>query len=437
MRIIRDRSTGHPAFLPALIMMAAAVVAPPSILAQELIDLPGTDRAIRADFEEVFRVGSFDGDVWETFGDIAGVSFDAAGNLYVLDRQANQITVIDSQGQFVRTIGQPGEGPGEFRMAMGFTAMPDGQVVVADLGHRAFQMFDADGAFDRMVSMSMDGGTLRLGPIQPHPSGTSVLSGGSGGGVVSMRGGGPGGAAAPEPTGRPIELVSLEGDAAVATTIVTAWAPPPGEPETMEGGGVSIRMGAMPRTFEPDLFVGALPDGGVVYSDSAAYVINVVGADGQAERVVRRPFRAERLTERMQDAERERRLAELEEGEGPQVRMMVSGPGGGPQAMNQEAIKAMMQGRIEQMQFYHELPVLMGLKTSWSGKIWAQRRGDSPTEPGAIDVITSAGQYVGTYPAGETSVPSAFGPGGLAAYIEADEFEVPVVVVRRLPGIVN
>lgn len=31
-------------------------------------------------------------------------------------------------------------------------------------------------------------------------------------------------------------------------------------------------------------------------------------------------------------------------------------------------------------------------------------------------------------------MPDAFGPDGLVAFIEADDFEVPVVVVRRMPG---
>ncbi|MFV2008104.1 MAG: hypothetical protein ACC667_11700, partial [Longimicrobiales bacterium] len=31
-------------------------------------------------------------------------------------------------------------------------------------------------------------------------------------------------------------------------------------------------------------------------------------------------------------------------------------------------------------------------------------------------------------------IPDAFGPGGLVAYIERDEFDVPTILVKRLPG---
>ena len=43
------------------------------------------------------------------------------------------------------------------------------------------------------------------------------------------------------------------------------------------------------------------------------------------------------------------------------------------------------------------------------------------------------GEYAGTFPAGATRMPNAFGPDGLAAFIERDEFDVATVVVRRLP----
>ena len=54
-----------------------------SVGAQEVVELTGQDRPLRSDYEEVYRVGSFDGDLWETFGEIGGTAFDANGNLYI------------------------------------------------------------------------------------------------------------------------------------------------------------------------------------------------------------------------------------------------------------------------------------------------------------------------------------------------------------------
>ena len=62
------------------------------------------------------------------------------------------------------------------------------------------------------------------------------------------------------------------------------------------------------------------------------------------------------------------------------------------------------------------------------------RRGDELLQDGPIDVLTAGGDYVGTYRTGATRIPDAFGPDGLAAFIELDELDVATVVVRRLPA---
>ena len=416
----------------------ALVAAMTSAGAQEVVELTGEDRPLSSEYEEVYRVGSFDGDLWETFGEIGGTAFDADGNLYIFDRQASRIVVVDRDGDFVREFGSPGEGPGELRMALGFTVMRDGTTVVMDLGHRSYQLFGADGEFERMVGMGGGGGMMRVGDMAPDPSGEAIISGG--GGRVMAMSAGPGASAPAPPEGRPIERVSLTGDEVATETIAEGWLPPRSErPQTLEGGGLRFQMSmAGPRTFEPGLFVGALPNGGVAISASSAYTVKIAGPDGGVSQILRRPVRPLPVTERIEKAEKERRLEELSAGEGPRMRMMVQGPGGGgAQAVSQDAIKEMMRGQIEQMQFFPEVPVIRGLQTTWGGKIWVQRRGDEPVSDGPIDVLTTEGQYVGSFPTGEMEMPDAFGPDGLTAYVEMDEFDVPTVVVRRLPPVVN
>ena len=83
--------------------------------------------------------------------------------------------------------------------------------------------------------------------------------------------------------------------------------------------------------------------------------------------------------------------------------------------------------------FFPELSVVRALSTTWEGRIWVQRRGGFPDDNGPIDVLTAEGDYIGTFRAGETAMPDAFGPDGLAAFIELDELDVARVVVRRLP----
>ncbi len=424
MRAIRGTTGAAGALLAGALLAAAAG-------AQDVVDLPAEDRPLGADFEEVYRVGSIDGELWETFGEVAGTAFDAAGNLYVFDRQSSRIVQVDRRGRLVRETGRPGEGPGEFRMAAEFTVFPDGRLVVADMGHRAYQLFDAEGRFERMVSMGGGGGVVRLGELAPYPGAEAVVSGG--GATMMMMSAGPGAAPA-EPTTRPVDVVSLAGGEASPRTIADGWLPPRGEPRTLEGGGMRVRMAtAGPRTFEPALLVGVLPDGGVVFSDSSAYALRVVAPGGGVSRILRRPFTPRPVTEAMREAERERRLTELAEGGAPRMRVLV-GPGGGPaQPVPEAQVRAMLESRIAAMEFYEELPVVRDLATSWTGRVWVERRGEEPTGPGPIDVLTPEGGYAGTFPAGATAIPSSFGPDGLAAWVELDELDVPTVVVRRLP----
>ena len=91
---------------------------------------------------------------------------------------------------------------------------------------------------------------------------------------------------------------------------------------------------------------------------------------------------------------------------------------------------------LANLRFSEEFPIVRELGTSWEGEIWVQRHGDEPTDDqGPIDVLTTDGRYLGSYPAGALAMPDAFGPGGLVAFIERNELDVETVVVRRPVGL--
>ena len=94
-----------------------------------------------------------------------------------------------------------------------------------------------------------------------------------------------------------------------------------------------------------------------------------------------------------------------------------------------------LRGVIESSDYYHELPVIRGLEVTWEGRIWVLRWGAEPWSYGPIDVVTPDGRYLGSYPAGATALPAAFGPDGLAAFIETDELGVQNVIVKRIVGL--
>jgi hypothetical protein len=87
-----------------------------------------SDKPTEHEAEELWRIGGEDDE--EIFGVITDVLADAEGNFYFLDAQLNEIKVYSSDGEFLRTIGREGEGPGEFRGAFNMFLVPGGNIGV-------------------------------------------------------------------------------------------------------------------------------------------------------------------------------------------------------------------------------------------------------------------------------------------------------------------
>ena len=441
-------------------LLASALPAPLPLPAQEVVDLTGRDDQLDADFEEVFRIGVLEGEDWEMFGSIMHVAFDENGNLYIVDglgggivaggnirilgSEGMRVLVFDASGNFLHQFGTSGEGPGEFNMPAGFAVMRDGTTIVSDAGHRAYQLFDADGSFLRMVRGSDDSGASWVtGQLHADPRGGGVFTGTFGSQISLIRSGDVGEQGGP-PTSRPVTRLDLGGEVVRAETVAEGWLPPRKEavfelPRNLRVS-LSNALGGLsrPSTFEPPFLVGVLPGGNVVYSDSSAYALKVTRPDAtEIARIIRRPLRPEPVTPRIEkDYLEKREAARREGGIGAgggfiQFRSVTSG-GGNPGVANQ-SIPLEMPEPV----FYPELSVLRGLSTTWEGRIWVQRRGEEPQSDGPIDVVTADGRYVGTFRTDAIKMPDAFGPNGMAAFIEHDELEVARVVVRRLPAAVR
>lgn len=433
----------RPIAAAALLLLGITLPAPCSLPAQEVIDLPGSDQRLDAGFEELFTVGVMDGEDWEMLGTVTHVAFDRDGNLYIVDGLGGmsigggaRVLVFDASGNFLRQFGSAGEGPGEFNVPVGFAVTRDGTTIVADAGHRAFQLFGPDGGFLRMVRASEEGRGGFSMSLLADPRGDAVFTGNFG-----NRRGFIGGGDADPPTSRPVTRIGLGGEVAGADTVVEAWLPPRAEAEIKLPGNIRIGSGGgraasalrglkQPLVFEPPLLAGVLPDGSIVHSDSSAYELKVTPPDaGEVARIVRRPLRPERVTpgvEKEYVKEREARG-----GGSGRVGMVVASTTGGA---NAPGSGESFSFDLPEPEFFPEIPILRALFTTWEGRIWVRRCGDEPNSDGPIDVVTGDGRYVGTFPAAAVEMPDAFGPNGMAAFIERDELDVARVVVRRLPA---
>ncbi|MYA64051.1 MAG: hypothetical protein F4Y21_05315 [Gemmatimonadetes bacterium] len=308
--------------------------------------------------------------------------------------------------------------------------MEDGGVVAVDIEHRAYHLFDPNGDFVRMVRMGGDPSSTTVSAHLAQRGADALITVAGGrtiafSGFISTGGGMP---RPPDPTSRPILRVLLEGEEMVRDTIAEGWQPPTGESET--GSRRELE-------FSPELYWGVLPDGTVAFSDSSAYDIRIAAAGAGVTRVLTRPLRPEPVTGRFISAERDRRLRELEARPDDELgggRLIVEGR---VLTRDPEEVRARQRERIENLQFYYEVPVIRGLSASWNGRIWVQRRGDEPVSDGPVDVLDMVGRYLGSYPTGATQIPDAFGPGGLVAFIERDDLGVQTVVVKRVPPEVN
>ncbi|MDE0256901.1 MAG: hypothetical protein OXK77_15685 [Gemmatimonadota bacterium] len=402
------KTTTRPRFLPPLLLTAllpACGETGGGAADGTAGTLDGPDVIVNAVTEEVFTVGSIAGDDWDTFGNVRSVDFDAQGNLHIFDSQADHILVVGPDGSLIRTVGGQGEGPGEFGNATTAIVARDGSYTV--MGFTTIDLLESDGEFVRritldpfttgmvMASMALPDGRLLAGQI--------------------LRLGGD--EEETENDGRPIHIFPLDGTE--PELLYTAWELPEEDEDesSMEStsGGVRMRFAAG-RAFEPRLQYDLLTDGRLALIDSIGYRVKLIGLDGTVTGTIERPIAPLPVDDAIMEAERER----YREREASEV---VSSGG-----VNVQVEREGVEGRT----FAAELPVLYDLDVDWDDRIWLERWGPTGDDDGPTDIVTPAGDYIGTLSPDGLRTPDAFGPDGLLAYIELDEMEVPTVRVVRL-----
>jgi len=393
----------------------------------------GPDRFLDWEPEEVFAVGGFDAPDWATFGEVTDVAFDDDGNLYLFDAQVAQVTVVSPEGEFLRTVGRRGDGPGEIGQALAMAVFPDGRIAVSDMGKRGVVLYDREGEWLGNVALDMTAEGLPGPDMTPHPGGGLLSSQ-----PLRMFVRDEGSDDRPEPEARatrPIFLYRTSEDGE-SREIYGAWDPP--EPTnddetTLTAGGsggnrMMFRMAPL-QAFRPGLHTAILPDGRVAVADSTDYRIRLFQPDGTPVGDLRRPLAPTPVTDRIREMERDRQLAELDQ-DGGGLRVMG---GGGAVTFDQAQVRQALRDRIEGMSFYPEVPVVTELAADRSGRLWVQRSGALPGEEGPVDLITPDGRYLGSLAADGLGIPEAFGPGGRVAVRETDDYDVATIRVLRVP----
>lgn len=368
--------------------------------------LEGPDVMMTALTEDIYTVGAYMGEDWESFGLLVDVAFDGAGNAHIVDMRADRIVVVDPDGGFVRMVGGSGEGPGELRTPSSLNVDRDGGYVVSGVG--AIDVFGPGGEHLRRFPLAL--AVLPGRHARALPDGSLVATffrfdlERSRQGLPQL-----------DPPGRPIEIFPIEHGK--PEVLYTAWELPEEDSGRMSArsssdGGPNLSAG---RAFEPGLHFDVISDGRLALVDSIGYRIKLIARDGEVVGTVERPIAPLAVTETMRDAQRDRYRA----------REVPSNVG----------IFRVERESVDKLTFANEVPVIANIAVDWDDRIWVERTGEDGTGPGPTDIVTPEGGYIGTLPADGVRIPSAFGPNGLMAYIEADEFGVQVVRVIRMTSL--
>ncbi|MDH3223802.1 MAG: hypothetical protein OEO23_08800, partial [Gemmatimonadota bacterium] len=326
--------------------------------------------------------------------------------------------VLDASGGTVRSYGRQGRGPGELSYPAGFGVTAEGRQVVADQGNGSLVTVDAQGVFAGSARVQEDAG---------FPTGRLIVMGDA---VL----------AAPDPDVFPTAAV---GDSmawrlrayhlgAPETRVwAEAWrAPePPGTGEALTLGGRTMRVRVAGlthlRSFWPRPILASVGNL-VAVADSTTYRIRLYEQGGELLREVGRPIPPTPVTAAIEAAEKDRRKALIDAGQGS--RFQISGSDGSSQGVDQDVVDAFVREQIDVMSFWREIPVVLGLVGGPDGILWVQRSGPNG-RPGPIDLLDVEGRYLGTV-SGDGGFPIALGPGGLAAYVETSDLGVTSIRVE-------
>ena len=348
-----------------------------------------------------------------------GLVSDAAGNLYILDRQGDRVLKYGPEGLHLATYGREGEGPGELSQPLSMAVGPGDTVWVADFSNARITGFPQAAADPRTIPIpgegrvpgqqliALDDGFIttfsQIFGFRRAPDGQMSMSRGSGG----------------DDEGPPtIPVLRLSRDLESADTLWSAAEPPMDMVRLETAGRLMVTL--MSREFYPSLRWDAFADGGIVVSDSAAYVLYIVDPAGTAVRSIARAPAPRAATEADRDRVREETRRDSQEGG---IRIGGRGP-------DEETRKQLLEQRLEKMTFADLIPRVTGLRVDPLGRIWVGVSEEVPDEVERIDLYDRDGTLLGELRG--VPFPDVFlGPDRIGV-LRRDELDVQQVVILEI-----
>jgi len=104
---------------------------------------------VEFDIVQDLKIGQPNGKPEYMFSQITSLEVDAKGNIYAAESKENHIRVFDEKGVHLRTVGRPGQGPGEFTFPRHVHVNPAGEIMATDEASRSVKVFSPDGTYLR------------------------------------------------------------------------------------------------------------------------------------------------------------------------------------------------------------------------------------------------------------------------------------------------
>ena len=107
--------------------------------------------------EEELSIGEVAGTEEYMFSRIDDIAVDDEENIYILDSKQTHIKTFNRDGEYLKSIGRKGQGPGELQYPVNLTISPMNEILINDYA-RCLSIFSIDGNFLRAVSLT----TMRM-----------------------------------------------------------------------------------------------------------------------------------------------------------------------------------------------------------------------------------------------------------------------------------
>lgn len=355
--------------------------------------------------EQELQIGALEGDPQYQFGQVASITADSEGRIFVLDMQAQHIQVYSPEGEYLQTIGQKGGGPGELQQAMFLFMGPGDTLLVPDIGNQRVNRYAPDGSPAGSFRLALEQGL----PLLFKATSTGMIAEQIR--PLSL----PGQPAIENPEDA---IVLLESDGTVIDTVKTF---PSGETFNLAGPSPEINI------YSPEPVWEITDDLKLLFGVNNEYRVGVYSSDGTLERIVTMPFELKPVS----DTDKDGVMGYLEK------------------TWSDAGVPAQMMPQLKNMVHFAEyLPAFSFISSGPNGTIWVQHvqpaselseeeleSYDLLQDSGAPDwdVFDSEGRFLGV-----VSMPPRFAPrlfrGDMIYGVWRDELDVQYVVRLRIVG---